>query len=984
VSGMIKETISHYRVIKPIGAGGMGEVYLAEDTHLRRRVALKILSSSFTNDLGQLRRFEQEAHAASALNHPNIITIYEVGLDGETHFIATEFVEGETLRQHLSRAKLSLREILDIAIQVASALAASHEAGIVHRDIKPENIMLRPDGYIKVLDFGIAKLTENFTGNRAQNKESTGNPTLSFINTDSNVVLGSPSYMSPEQARGLAIDARSDIFSLGLILYEMAVNRRPFEGETSFDVIASILNKDPVPLTELSPEIPETLNQIVMKMLGKDREERYQSAVKLIHDLRGLKYRVEHALDTPQPGHSLDAYATREISVAPSVTVKDATPASLGIITIPTGSISQHLYSTIKQHKLVTGILTLVAVLTLAVFVFYPRQSLTLNERDTVLLADFANNTGDVVFDGTLRQALAVQLEQSPFLSIFSDERIRETLRYMNRSQEERLTVPVAREICQRQGLKALLTGTISSFGSHYVISLEAMNAYTGDAIARQQVEAESKEKVLTALGKATSNLREKLGESLRTVEKFDAPIEQATTSSLEALKAYSLGNEQQGRGNYLEAIPRYRRAIELDPEFALAYARLAVAYDNSRQTELAAEYATKAFEKRERVSEREKLFISWRYYSVASRELDKAIEVLELWKQTFPRNPEPPNTLSFYYSQIGQFDKAISEAREGISLSPNRTQPYSNLAIALMCLNRFDEAKAVYQQAMAQGLDSTGFHWGLYQSGFAQGDASLMQQQVSWLSGRSNEYEAVDWQAKTSAFAGQLTRAKEFSNHAIDLAERGNLKEVAAQFTTHAALREAITGKCQTAPSEVSKAIALAKTNTTVVEGAFVLALCGDSNQAMNLLNEQYKRYPKDTLLNMIWLPTVKAIIELRRNNPAGVIPLLQPAQQYESGYIAAYWPTYIRGLAYLKMQQGQQAATEFQKILSSGGVNMNTNLYSLARLGLARALAISGNQAESRKAYEEFLRIWKDADANIPVLQEARAEYEKLKQGI
>jgi eukaryotic-like serine/threonine-protein kinase len=977
---MIREKISHYRVIQKIGAGGMGEVYLAEDMHLRRRVALKILSPDFTSELGQLRRFEQEAHAASALNHPNIITIYEVGLDEDTHFIATEFVEGETLREYLSRSRPGLRQILDIAIQVASALAASHEAGIVHRDIKPENIMLRPDGYIKVLDFGIAKLTENFTEKRGQSLEDTGDPTLTFINTDSNVVLGSPSYMSPEQARGLAVDARTDIFSLGLMIYEMATERRAFEGETSFDVIAAILNKDPAPLSEFSKEIPEALNRIVMKTLSKDREARYQSAVKLITDLRALQYRVEHRLH-PEGRDGADSYATREISPTPVLTVKENVRNSLGMNAAVTGSLSQQIFSKIRENKFSFVLLMLLTIMVMAALWFHPGKTVVLNERDTVLLTDFANSTGDTVFDGTLRQALAVQLEQSPFLTIFSDERIRETLRYMNRSQEERLTVPVAREICQRQGLKAFLAGSISSLGSHYVISLEAINAQTGDAIARQQVEAESKEQVLTALGKASSNLREKLGESLRTIQRYDAAIEQATTSSLEALKAFSLGNEQQGRGKYLEAIPLYRRAIELDGNFALAYARLAVAYDNSRQTELAAEYAAKAFERRERVSEREKLFISWRYYSSTTRELDKAIEVLEFWKQTFPNNPEPPNTLSFYYSQIGQFERAIEEAREAIRLSPNRTQPYSNLAVALMSLNRFAEAKEVYQQAMAQGLDSTGFHWGLYQTGFAQKDEALMQEQINWLAGKSNEYEGVDWQAKTSAFAGQLKKARELSNRAIELANRGNLKEVAGQFTAHAALREVAAGSCQQASGEVNTALGLAKTNITVIESALILALCGDSNQAMAIINEQYKRFPKDTWVNMVWSPTVRAIVELRRNNPAAAIQLLQSSQAYETGYVAAYWPMYIRGLAYLQSQNGALAAGEFQKIIKTGGVNMNTNIYSLAHLGLARALALSPDQGPSRKAYEDFLQIWKAADADIPVLQEARREYEKLK---
>jgi eukaryotic-like serine/threonine-protein kinase len=554
-------------------------------------------------------------------------------------------------------------------------------------------------------------------------------------------------------------------------------------------------------------------------------------------------------------------------------------------------------------------------------------------------------------------------------------------LRYMNRSQEERLTVPVAREICQRQSLKALLAGSISSLGSHYVISIEAINAQTGDAIARQQVEAESKEQVLTALSKAASHLREKLGESLRTIQKYDAAIEEATTSSLEALKAFSLGFEQQARGRYLEAIPFYKRAVELDPAFAMAHARLAVAYDNSRQSELAAESATKAFEIKERVSEREKLLISWRYYSITTRELDKTIEVLELWKQTYPRAPEPPNTLAFYYAQMGQFDRAILEAQEAIRLNPGRAQPYSNLAIALMCLNRFDEAKAVYEQALAQGLDSIGYHWGLYIIGVTQNDKQAMQQEIDFLSGKPNEYEAIDWQAKTSTYSGQLKKARKLVDQAVDLAKRRGLNEVASQFAISANLREAVTGICQPASAAVGGAFALPKTSAAITEGALALALCGETSQALALINEQYTRYPKDTLLNAIWLPTVKAIIELRRNNPNAAIELLEASRRYERGYAAGYWTLYVRGQAYLQQRDGTRAASEFRKILDSPGVNVNAGLYSLAHLQAARALALTAEAAHSRKAYEDFFKLWKDADPDIPILQEARREYEKLK---
>lgn len=977
---MIPETISHYRIIKKLGAGGMGEVYLAEDTCLGRRVALKILSPEFTSDEERLRRFEQEARAASSLNHPNIITIHEVGLDADTRFIATEFIEGETLRRRLMSGKMSLRDALDVAIQVAGALDAAHRAGIVHRDVKPENIMLRPDGYVKVLDFGIVKLTEQFTEQYSAYTASPEEATVLMVNTDANMVMGSPSYMSPEQARGLKVDARTDIFSLGVVIYEMVAGKRPYDGETATDVIAAILDRNPPPLAHYTSGVPEALEWIVLKALRKNREERYQTARGLLNDLRALKQRVEFEFELER-SVSPGPMATVRVAHSAVATVKDLAAQSDEIAAAPTLSSAEYIVTEFKRHKRAVGIIIIAFVLAVAAAWFYIHRPQVLSERDTVLIADFINSTGDVVFDGTLKQALAVQLEQSPFLNIFSDERTRETLRYMNRSPDERLTVAVAREVCQRQGLKALLTGSISSFGSNYVISLEAMNAYTGDVIAREQVEAENKEQVLRALGSAASKLREKLGESLRMIEKFDAPIEQATTSSLEALKSFSLGNEQQNRAKYLEAIPFYKRAIELDPAFALAYTRLAVAYDNSRQSELAAEYATKAFELRDRVSEREKHYISWRYYSSTTREIDKTIEALELWKQTYPRDIEPHNTLAFHYTQVGQFNKAIEEAREAIRLNPARPQPYSNLGFALICLNRFDEAREVYQQALTQNLDTTAYHWGLYLIAFAQGNADLMKQNLDWMAGKSNEYDALDWQAKTSSFLGQYRQSKELSERATNLATRGNLNELAAQFRARRRLRAAVAGVCNEAENEASNAADFVRTSTAAIENSLALALCGQDSQAQAIIDEQSKRFPKDTLLNTVWLPTIRAIIEINRNNPAQAILLLKAASRYEMGYAAGFWPTYIRGQAYLRQRAGAEAASEFQKILNNRGVNINSNLYSLSYLGLARATTLMGDALKARNTYEDFLKLWKDADPDIPALQQARQEHDKLK---
>src|SRR5205809_1364221 len=718
---IVGKQIGHYQVVSRIGRGGMGEVFLAHDTSLGRKVALKLLRSDFTRIEERLRRFRQEARAASALNHPNILTIYEIGHDGSLHFMATEYVEGETLRQHLSRARITVGQTLDVAVQVASALAAAHQAGIIHRDIKPENIMVRSDGNVKVLDFGLAKLTDPKTIDTAA-------PTLPQVETQPGVVMGTFSYMSPEQARGLAVDARTDIWSLGVMIYEMAAGRQPFEGETASDVMSLILQKEPPPLAYSWPEVPAELERIVRKALHKDREERYQTIKDLLIDLRNLRKELE-----------LSAEMERS---APPISARAMSSGQSAAATAHSASSAEYIVTEIKQHKrAAVGALALILIASAASFFYFHRtKAYPLTEKDTILIADFVNTTGDAVFDGALKQALAVQLEQSPFLNIFPDERVQETLRLMNRPPETRVTRDVAREICERQGLKAMLVGSIAPLGSHYVIAVDAVNARTGDVLDREQTEAESKEQVLSVLGKTATHLREKLGESLSSIQKFDAPIEQATTSSLDALKAFTTGNEMYLAGKWPEAVSFFKHAVELDPNFALAYAKLGVVHFNSLQYDLSAKFMAKAFELRERASERERLYISNLYYMFATEELDKGIEVLELWKQTYPRDFFPHNNLAFAYIQTGQFEKAIEEDREVMQLNPNIAARYWQLGFSLAALNRLDEARAVYQEAIAKKLDSWSIRYELYGLAFIQGDQAVMQQQLGWAAGKPFE----------------------------------------------------------------------------------------------------------------------------------------------------------------------------------------------------------------------------------------------------
>jgi eukaryotic-like serine/threonine-protein kinase len=964
--------LGRYEIRSKIGAGGMGEVYRAEDTQLHRRVALKVFPAEFANDKTRLQRFAQEARSAASVNHPHIAHIYEIAEVEGVNFIAMEFVEGKSLRYRMNRASMKLGEIVGVAIQVADALSAAHKARIIHRDIKPENIMLRRDGYVKVLDFGLAKLADPKT--TIMNAEG---PTL--INTDAGVVMGTHHYMSPEQAAGKPVDARTDIWSLGVILYEMVARSAPFMGDTPTEIIARVLEREPVPLSTRAPDTPLELQSIVAKALVKNRNERYQTVKDMLRDLKDLKQELEFASETERTVSNEGAKAA---TLQQDRSLMNATLTDGRTVQAPPTSSAEYLVSQIKSHRK-SVMLVLSALLITAAglsYSFYFRRdgkAPALTDRDTVLLADFVNTTGDTVFDGALKQGLAVQLQQSPFLNIFPDARIRETLRLMGRSPDERVTDLIAREICQRQGLKAFISGSITNLGNNYAIALKAVNAQTGDEMARDQIEAEGKEQVLKALGEAASQIREKLGESLSSIQKFDAPIK-VTTSSLEALKAYSLGHEAFLRGKFLESIPFYKRAIDLDPNFAYAYMALAVTYGNTEQPALASENTAKAFALRDRVTEVERFRISDFYYQFVTGEIDKEIEVLILHQKTYPRDFSAPENLSNSYLLIGQFGKAIEAAHEGLAGDPKSIPLQANLGEAFIHLNQFAEAKEIFDRIVQQ-FDDAQIRTRLFRIAFARGDTAAMQQQLDWANGKPDEYVALDWQTSTAGCAGQWQKAQDFSRRSIALATHSDAKEVAAGYAAEHALRAAIFGQSGQAKAEASQSLALKRNQVTLVRAALALALAGDASRAQSLIDELVKQYPKDTLINGLWLPAIRAATELQQGKSAKAIELLEDARRYEP--MAEFWPQYLRALAYLKLNKGAEAAVEFQKILDHRGEAPLSALYPLAHLGLGRAAILSGNKAKARTAYQDFFALWKDADANIPILSQARLEYESLK---
>jgi tetratricopeptide (TPR) repeat protein len=881
------------------------------------------------------------------------------------------YVEGTTLAKRVQDKPLELRESLQFATQIIDALAEAHSRGITHRDIKPQNIMITPRGQAKLMDFGLAKVGR---GTLSVNSQAVTESMLSGQGR----IIGTVPYMSPEQACGEPLDARSDIFSFGVVLYEMVSGRPAFASESAAATISAILTRKVPPLTRYSADVPAELERIVDKALAKDKEERYQNAKDLLIDLRRLTQRLEIEAELERSRQSLG-----EGGAAPAKGGFDATLIDSnrrGAVKDNNkisgqGAVNESRAARNFPHRwlVVAGVLSALVLASVAAF-YYLKQTTPLSARDTVLITDFENTTGDAVFDGALKQGLALQLEQSPFLHIFPEERIRETLRYMERSPDERVTPEIAREICQRQGLKAMITGSISSLGSHYVIGLEAVNAQTGEVIARQQVEVASKEQVLGKLGQAAAKFREELGESLPSIQKYNAPIEQATTSSLEALKAFSLGHDQHEKGNDFEAIPILKRAVELDPDFALAYAELSLAYRNTQQMGPAAEYAKKAFQLQHRVSEREKFEISARYYEYATGEMDKLIEVANMWKQTYPDDAIPHNLLALGYHAVGRYEKVVEETGEAIRLNSKFYGAYSNRATALIRLNRFDEARAVIDQAFAQNLDGIYFHYHLYVVAFIKGDLAGMKQQTDWANARPDAAQAFGWQAESSAFSGQMRRAQEFYHQGVELAGPRQA-EIGARLAVNNALRNATLGNSRQVREDAAEAIALARNDFSLTRGALALALCGEIAQAQSITAQLSKENPNDTAINVIWLPVIRAAIELHKDNPGGALKLLQAVGPHEAA--AFFWPNYIRAQAFLRQKAASEAEAEFQKILDHRGWDPTSPLYPLAYLGSARASALRGDAGASRKAYQNFFALWDGADPDIPIFQEARKEY-------
>ena len=952
---MEPSVISHYRLLDRLGDGGMGVVYRAQDLRLGREVAIKLLKKDVSTTPDWRARFEREARLASALQHPHICTIHELGDQDGQPFIAMERLEGKTVRQLIEAGPIPVPRVLDFARQIADALDAAHRRGIIHRDIKPANLFVTYGNHLKVLDFGLAKTTSADSATATAIPYTPSSPTVAMKGTPdltaTGVAIGTAAYMSPEQAHGQPLDARSDLFSLGAVVYEMATGRRAFGGDDLALIAMRIVNGILVSPRTVNPDLPENVERLILKLMATDPKDRYQTAADLMVDIRAALAEVDP-----------DASAVGPARTAMAVT------------------------SSKRSHVrwMVAACLVLVAAGAVAAYTWLIPHAPALTDRDSILIGAFENTTGDDDFDQTLGTALSAQLNQSPFLDIVSDQRVRETLRSMGRPADDRLTSAVAREVCQRLGLKAMLGGSIAPLGTSYVLNLNATDCQTGEPLAREQAEA-AKERVFSELGSMSSRMRSRLGESLPSIQRFDVPIEQATTPSLPALKAYALGLEERRRGRELESVAFLNQAIELDKEFAAAYATLSTVYGSLGELRRSEDYARLAYGLQNRVSERERLFINYQYHDRVTGNQDKAASTLELWKAAYPRESRPSNALALIHHRMGRYERAEEEAREALRRSPGHPFPLSNLAITYRSMGRYSDARKIAEEAVKLGVETTPTRRLLYQIGMVTGDGSAAAH-LEWAKDRPREFDLVSAQAQVAAYDGRLTEAGELYRRAAEMALARNLRGTASGYAAHLAWTEALYRSPADAAASVRRALALAGTDSdgpgTIPRFRLpaALAMSGLSAEAVPVVQRAEQHYPEATFVRSVLGPVTRAASAVKAQRPDEALAALKAAESTELGTVAGLVPPYLRGEAFLQKAMYVDAIREYRNILQHRGVDPFAPTVPLAQLGVARAHARNGDTGASRAAYQELFAIWKKADADFAPLLAARSEYARL----